>query len=353
MTANTTHTVPIGYVKTILSRATEEGVDIAPLLAKEGLTTAEINNRETLDAETFGAIYQAIMTITQDEYFGMLSAGKLPNGTFRMMCHAIIHASTLGSAIRRASDFHEICKGANIKPVLDVEGKTATMRFTGLDHMSTEESQAVIESKPKTSVCTTLSMWHHFISWLIGQKIPLIAAHFAFPEALALPQSQTIFQSPVRFNEPISKITFSRHYLDYPIVHTEATLHSFLKTAPYQLLTMVEDEETLSAQVVALIGRDCSIPPPTATEVAQALNISTSTLRRRLMEEGTSYQLLKDETRKESAVRYIMAPQLAISEVAALMGFEELSAFYRSFKRWTGKTPNEYRQSSAEDSEFN
>jgi AraC-like DNA-binding protein len=84
---------------------------------------------------------------------------------------------------------------------------------------------------------------------------------------------------------------------------------------------------------------------PTAKDVANTLNMSLSKLRRRLLDEGTTFQRIKDECRRESAINYMNSPQLSINDVAVLMGFEETSAFFRSFKRWTGMTPGQYRQS--------
>ena len=104
------------------------------------------------------------------------------------------------------------------------------------------------------------------------------------------------FRSDVKFNQHGNVIVFPSRYLDYPIVQNEKTLHAFLKAAPYQLLVMVGSEDSsLREQVVALIGRDFSLAPPSAEQVAKTLNMSVSTLRRRLLEEDTTYQKIKDD----------------------------------------------------------
>ena len=107
------------------------------------------------------------------------------------------------------------------------------------------------------------------------------------------------------------------------------------------------EDNSLRAQVISLIGRDFSLAPPSAEQVAKTLNMSVSTLRRRLLEEDTTYQKIKDDCRRQSAIDYMNSPQLSINDVAGLMGFDEPSAFFRSFKRWTAMTPGEYRQSDA------
>jgi AraC-like DNA-binding protein len=78
--------------------------------------------------------------------------------------------------------------------------------------------------------------------------------------------------------------------------------------------------------------------------VAQALHLSERTLQRRLQEEGTSYQQLLDDTRRELAQQYLATPRMTLLEIAYLLGFSEPSNFFRAFRRWFGKTPGEYRE---------
>ncbi len=346
-----TVTVPTGYVKQLLDQVAEQGYAVNELLEHVGISPEEIEQQTEFSAEKFGMLYQHVMYIAQDEYFGMISGGKVPNGAFRMMCHAIIQCKTLGHAISRASNFHEIVRGTKIKPslILKNRGRFAKLTFSAVDSMEKAELEAFLASESPAEITNSLSMWHHFISWLIGERVVLKAANFSFAETSASTNTRRRFQSTVKYDQDSNGILFSTRYLDYPIVQTEETLQGFLKTAPYQLLVMVDDDNSLSAQIVALIGRDFSRPPPSAEKVAETLNLSLSTLRRRLLAENTTFQTIKDECRKNSAIEYMNAPQLSINDVAGLMGFDEPSAFFRSFKRWTSMTPGEYRQILAYD----
>jgi AraC-like DNA-binding protein len=72
--------------------------------------------------------------------------------------------------------------------------------------------------------------------------------------------------------------------------------------------------------------------------------MSRRTLERRLSEEGTTYRDLVEGLRRGLAEQFLVEPRVAIAEVAFLLGFSEASAFHRAFKRWTGKTPTDYRR---------
>ena len=340
-----TITVPSGYVLYLLQQVEKQGYNLTELLDELGIDPREIERRTEFSAIKFGQLYQRIMWTSQDESFGMLSGGRVPNGTFRMMCHAIIHCPTLERAIYRCGSFYEICRGTKVKPKLVRKGRYAKLSFAPVSTVSEEELLHLMETETPMEVRTGLSMWHHFISWLIGTRLDLKAAYFRFPKPDDSYHYETLFQSEIKFDQHDHAIVFPARFLDYPIVQNDETLRSFLQTAPYQLIVMVDNDQSLTSQVVALLGKDFSRELPSSEEVAFKLNMSVSTLRRRLSEEETSYQKIKDQCRMKAAVNYMDSPQLSINDVAALMGFDEPSAFFRSFKKWTGMTPGEYRKS--------
>ncbi|MEL0613755.1 AraC family transcriptional regulator [Marinomonas arenicola] len=341
---NVKASVPMSSVRYLLKAVENQGLDSDALLESLDIVRSDIEQSSHFPAYQYGMLYQKIMWLVQDESFGMLSGGKVPNGTFRMMCLCIIHARSLAHAMYRCSDFYDICRGPTVKPVLIKKGRFAMVTFAPIESADARVAD-IVTPESKEQLRTTLSMWHHFICWLIGRRLSLKAAYFTSERPDDVEYYKTLFQSEVRFNQHANALVFPASYLDMPIVQTEDSLRGFLKTAPYQLLVMVENDNSLKSQVMAMLGKDFSREMPSADEVASGLNMSVSTLRRRLNEEKTSYQQIKDECRKEAAITYMNAPQLSINDIAALMGFDEPSAFFRSFKKWTGMTPGEYRKS--------
>jgi AraC-like DNA-binding protein len=78
-------------------------------------------------------------------------------------------------------------------------------------------------------------------------------------------------------------------------------------------------------------------------DVARRLGLGQRTLARRLAAEGTSFNAVVDELKFDLAKRYLADPNLSVSEVAWLLGYQEVSAFTHAFKRWSGTTPRQAR----------
>ena len=83
--------------------------------------------------------------------------------------------------------------------------------------------------------------------------------------------------------------------------------------------------------------------PTSIEDVANALNTSVRTLRRKLRDESTSFREVVDELRKEAAIRYLRDTELSVEDVAELLGFSDAANFRHAFRRWTSAAPSQFR----------
>jgi len=102
-------------------------------------------------------------------------------------------------------------------------------------------------------------------------------------------------------------------------------------------------ESSFASRVRKAIMEGLSSGKPSAAEVARNLAIAQRTLQRKLQEEGTTFQDVADEVRKELALQYVQSGEYDLSEVTYLTGFSSTSSFTRAYKAWTGRTPSEDR----------
>ncbi len=117
-----------------------------------------------------------------------------------------------------------------------------------------------------------------------------------------------------------------------------------IKTDPAQLLTQFKNITPLTSRIRELLKAYIAMEMPTLKEVAEQLHLSPKTLHRRLTDEGSSYQKVKDDLRRDMAIDLLGVQQLTIVDIAEQVGFSDTCTFHRAFKKWTGVTPGLYRQ---------
>jgi AraC-like DNA-binding protein len=157
-------------------------------------------------------------------------------------------------------------------------------------------------------------------------------------------EHERIFRAPVQFERGDSELVFESALLRLPLVEADPTLCAMLDRHAEELLTKLPRRGGLIDDVRALLRQSLNGGDPGLEAISQQLGLSPRTLQRKLKDERTSHQDLLDEMRRDLSVRYLQEPEMAICEVAYLLGFSEPSAFHRAFRRWMGTTPRAYRR---------
>ncbi len=360
------NTVPCKFARSLLRFLEAQGCDMPAIREAVELPFNPLDKQyggeEPIPAMCYSRLYQWAMWMVQDESFGLHAQGVRPLGTFRMMSYALINCKSLEHAINRAADFNEILKfsrnpgqdtrrrpsghpqGWPLRREMDEMGSPVAVYFYDTDFYSAEQ----MGEEALLGIASGLSIWHRFCSWLIDRTIELDEVMFIGDPPDNIEKYQQFFNCVLKFNQPENGFKFSVDYLDYPVLQTEDSLKEFLRNAPFQLIRMPNHGESVASQIRSLISHDVSKKFPSFEQIAERLNLSATTLRRRLRKENISYQDIKDNCRRDASLVYLSRPELSISAVAALMGFTDVSSFHRSFKKWTGTTPKEYRDRGAE-----
>ncbi|GHF56488.1 transcriptional regulator [Streptomyces mashuensis] len=336
-------TITVHHVRAALGGARRLGVDTLPLLQAARVPPLLLgDDRARVSPEQFALLVRAVQRATRDEFLGLAPAPSRP-GTFAMMCHACLACPDLGAALRRAVRFYGLFpQGPEL--LFRREGGQAVFGLRN-DLREVPEGGFLAES--------VLLVWHRLASWLTGRRIPLRWVRFAGPEPPYAAECVAMFGCPVGFGSApggaAGVAAFDARWLGVPLVRDEAGLAELLRRAPADLLDRREYGTTVAEQVrraLAAALRGGGGGPARLPEVAQVaarLAVSPATLRRRLQQEGTSFQRLKDQVRLEVALAGLVEGREPIAELAARLGFSEDTAFHRAFRRWTGTTPGAYR----------
>jgi AraC-like DNA-binding protein len=324
-------TIASHFARALLQGAQRYDLDCAPILEQVGIQPELLAEpRARIAPEQFAQLIQLLWRALDDEYMGF-GLAPCKRGTFAMMCHALIHCRTLDKALQRGIRFYGLFPDA---PRFSLVHHGEWARLI-LDESSLRDPEHFLSE-------SLLVTWHRLASWLIGQRIRLEQASFGYSKPAHSAEYDLLFPCPMQFDAAETALTFHARYLDLPLLQDERTLKRFLERSPADLLSRPDDGDSLSSQLRRLLSRDCNRWPDLEA-VAEHLHISPQTLRRHLRDEGTSFQGLKDELRRDMAIYHLGQADLSLQQIAEQLGFSEPSAFHRAFKKWTGLTPGAYR----------
>jgi AraC-like DNA-binding protein len=154
------------------------------------------------------------------------------------------------------------------------------------------------------------------------------------------------FGCPVRFRCASNALIVERNFGERWVPTADPKLYRVLKQHVERILDDMPRENDLAGAVRRAIGQSIADGDTTLVKVAGMLAMTPRTLERRLKESGVIYRDLVTDTRRRFALEYLKDRNRSLTEVAFLLGYSEVSAFNRAFKRWTDSTPLQYREST-------
>jgi AraC-like DNA-binding protein len=149
----------------------------------------------------------------------------------------------------------------------------------------------------------------------------------------------------VLFNQPENRILFDAAWLDAPLELGNEITHSVV----VELCDSMMEEFALHIGLCGRVRRillENLIRPTSFDKVANQLNMSPSTLRRKLRAENTSFRQLIDELRMNVAIKYLRDTEMTVESISDALGFSEASNFRQAFRRWTKVAPHQLREAS-------
>jgi len=337
------HTVSLSLVQSLFSAARYHKVNLEKVFEDAGVSnfstlTTDHDVLARLELDQVGPLLRSLWGEMQDEASGFLRA-PFKIGMFSMMCHAIITAGNLRRALLRSARFISLF-GDDISIELTETGDETRL----IIHYTNP-----FELDQVFFVTSIFVIWIRLSCWLIDQPMLLERIEFAFDEPEFSDEFTLMFPCRHVFSQKHNMVVFNCRLLNLPIKQDSETLTTFLHNAPESLITQFRADDSLTAQIKRLLlhrsGMATELENLSFDLAAQELKIAAHTLRRRLKEEGISFQEIKDSLRRDQAMVLLCKTNLSTQDIASKLGFSEPAAFNRAFKKWTGYTPGQIRNS--------
>ena len=186
-----------------------------------------------------------------------------------------------------------------------------------------------------------LVMLQGLLCWLAGRRVTIRAARFAWPRPSHAAEYRRMFGPTLRFDAPLTTLEFDAALLRARHAATVATLHDFLRDAPQSVFLKRVGGSHWAQRLRSRLRRDADWP--TVNAVAAQWGVSVATLRRKLAAEGTGWQQVVDELRRDLAVRLLADGRRSVEQVAVSLGYVDARSLHRAFRKWTGSAPGAYR----------
>jgi len=330
---------PPHHVSTFLLRA------LADVVQQRGISPETLLGHDTdvlyveplersVPREKLQALFRHAVQLTKDPALGLQCGLHASQSSFGLMAPLVSHAPTLRRALALVAQFQSLLiEGARVQ--LAERAGVAVLRFDVDDAGGGQLDRSFVELIVAGLVRTVQAFG------CTGGEIRAVRFKHARPAYHAA--YTTVFAGAERFAQPFIGVEFSAHALDRPHLHHHSELHTLILAQAERSLKRLWRPLTCTERVRALVsGRPASQLPDMAA-AARELQLSVRSLRRHLGDEGTSYRELTQSMLHESACSSLRDPAITLQAVAHELGFSDVTAFYRAFRRWERLTPAEYR----------
>jgi AraC-like DNA-binding protein len=282
------------------------------------------------------ALWLAIRRHTTDRAFGIKLGASLRARELGILGYAMFFSVNLRSALRRLVRYGELFNEA-IRFRFERPGGD-TVLVLECPFGPWEEMQFALDARMAGLLSVTRE--------ITGVDLVPASVAFAYGRPTSVIEHSQFFRCPLSFGARNTRLSFKPRDLDLSIPRGDEQVAGYLSQHAEAVLSTLTKTVAATHAVRSAIWASLSEGRPTLQGAAATLKVSARTLQRQLAEEGTSFTAELDHVRSEMAVAALRDRSVPIDEVAFLLGYAEPSSFYRSFRRWTGRSPHQYRRSA-------
>lgn len=326
--------VPSNYVVVLLNFMETLGVNVSMLLSKTKISPSTLQKSDDyISANQFNILLDNIDDQAQMPGLWLFYGKHLTLSAHGVLGQTIMNCPDISDVISVLFRYYKI-----------------QVPFLNLSLESTD-SHAILSLERSNDVAGNVRRGPEILFASLATNLKLLLNQNEIPLRYDFTYSATEYDDVyvkllgegIAFDQPKCSIFLPNEVLHIPSVFSNPVMKKMYQRQCEQLLKSLQitDDPVLQVRKHLL-----STPGqfPSFDEIANSLQVSVRTLRRRLNEQGVSFQLILDDVRSELALQYLRTTELSVEEIATLTGFSDTSNFRRAFTRWTGRTPSSFRR---------
>lgn len=328
------------FILAFLSYATQRDVNPEKLcqLAGIDLDNLRTGNTRSLEQPQLEQLWLNVMNLTKDPLFGLHFGESLQLSALGAVGEIIKSSSTVGKAITIACSLAYL-----ITPMINL--RVSHNKTSFIIHFDSAQKKYEKHVSYKQTLDLLMVFVIHELNGLILKKIKPLKIKYK-NTINYIKEYERIMRCEPQFSKHENSMAFPSIYWNEPILSSNHGLQEILVSQHQHLLMQPLNESSFQTKVSNYLLSNSYLSLVSIEQIAANFNISTRTLQRRLKLEGTSFQQIADEARKALSIQYLSTGEYAVKEIAHMLGYNEISAFTRTFKRWTGMAPSGFLSTS-------
>lgn len=333
--STTSHPSTIAAYSFAIAAALEQsGVEPKPVFDRVGIplqTTTDPLLRLTNSEIT--QLFKASVEATGDPAFGLLVGESLHPGNLHALGYALMASTSLRDFCQRLQNYYKVVS-----------------QSAGIRIEETADEFLLMTTVPSDDICVEtqdafVTLMIRFMRFIHNPSFNPLRLCLVRPQPLTgVQEYYDHFGCDIEFGQPEIIIAIAPDIVDSALPGASKELAQMHDQTTMQYLKRMEKQDIIN-RVRSMIVEDLSSTAITKQRVADRLCMSSRSLQMKLAAKNTSFQEILDGTRHSLALGYMEQSAISITEAAYLLGFSDVSNFTRAFKRWTGKSPRDFRKS--------
>ena len=324
----------LGSVAALIAQTLKsQGCDPAPLLSEAGINAEDsCNANARIPTTKVMKLWQLAIAASGDPAFGLIVARHFQPAVLHGLGFAWLASDTLHDALGRLVKYSHLI---NALPDFRLEDAEDTVDLV----------VTVPDFGPAFSHAATdagLAIFLRMCQITAGDDIMPVHVTMQRPQPADKTPYEAMFGPTIEYSSDAHRLSFDATLANTTLSTAHPELARLNDQTVIDYLARYE-RNNLAMQVRAKIIEGLPDGRPSQGDIAETLNTSLRSLQLRLRDEDTSFKDLLNETQQELALQYIRDSSRSIGEITYLLGFSEPSNFTRAFKRWTGRSPGEFR----------